>query len=501
MFNAADTEFNLDRHLISFLQDTPFFAELSRHIRKVPTFDIPTAGVAYDQQLDDLTLFWNPTFFGGGKVQHILVNKETGEVREEEETIAPLTDEEIRGVLLHEYYHLVFCHVSSRRKTPPKMWNVATDLAINSIIVQGAKEGNMRKTALPDMCLLPGVFPAPKGSKLTEEQKAAMPMSALIASLPHGQSSEWYYEKLAEKAEEMRQKGKGCPVHGKGEKGDGEKNKNEAEKNEGGKDHQPVGEHEHGGEDECTCGADPFGDLDSFDDHGSWDSIPEEMRELVEGKIKNIVEKAVKHADSQANGWGNMPAELRDAIRASVSHVVDWRSVLRQFVGGLARGERATTIKRINKRYPYIHPGVKRGYVAKLLIAIDMSGSVDNTQLALFFSELESLTKKVSVSVLPFDCTADERDIYEWRKGTKVEAKRVRGGGTDFNAPTQIANDPRNRGRWDGYLILTDGECNKPVASRVKRGWVVSPGHKLLFSTDEMAITLDPKPLKTGAWR
>jgi predicted metal-dependent peptidase len=429
MFNATDTDFNLDRHLISFLQDTPFFAELSRHIRKTATADMPTAAVAFDPKFDDITLYWNPEFFRG------------------------MSDQEIRGVLTHEFYHLIFCHLTTRRKTPAKMWNVATDLAINSII---SGHTNM---ALPDGCLMPGVFPKPpEGREWTKEEKDAMPISGLIASFPKDQSSEWYFEKLKDKVDEMKKNGQMQP-------GDG------------------------------------MGDLDAFDDHSAWDDIPEEMRDLVAGKVSNAVEKATKHADSQANGWGNIPSELRDAIRRSVSNIVDWRSVLRQFIGNIARGERSTTIKRINKRYPYIHPGVKKGYVAKLLIAIDQSGSVDDSQLALFFSELASLTKKVSVTILPFDCAADLRDAFEWKKGNKVEAKRVRGGGTDFNAPTRIVNDPKNRGKWDGMLILTDGECSKPVSSRVKRGWVVSPGHKLAFPTDELTITLDPERKKTGAWR
>ncbi|NBQ47768.1 MAG: hypothetical protein EBU33_04845, partial [Sphingobacteriia bacterium] len=129
------------------------------------------------------------------------------------------------------------------------------------------------------------------------------------------------------------------------------------------------------------------------------------------------------------------------------------------------------------------------------------SGSVDNTQLALFFNELSALTKKVSVTILPFDCDANIKDTFEWKKGTNPDLKRVRGGGTDFNAPTRIANDPKNRGRWDGMLIMTDGECTLPSPSRIKRGWVISPGHKLLFSTDEITITLDPTPKKSGAWR
>ena len=88
------------------------------------------------------------------------------------------------------------------------------------------------------------------------------------------------------------------------------------------------------------------------------------------------------------------------------------------------------------------------------------------------------MTKENNQLHLDLIRAADLRDAFEWKKGNKVEAKRVRGGGTDFNAPTQIVNDPKNRGRWDGMLILTDGECSKPVSSRVKRGWVVSPGHR-----------------------
>jgi predicted metal-dependent peptidase len=424
MFNAIETDFNLDRHLITFLQDTPFFAELSRHIRKVPTDSMPTAAVAFDEKYDDITLYWNPEFFRG------------------------MTDAEVRGVLVHEFYHLIFCHLTARRKTPAKMWNVATDLAINSII---SGHSNM---ALPSGCLMPGKFPeAPEGREWTKEEKDAMPIAQLIANFPKDQASEWYFEKLKDKVEEERKKGNG----------------------QGG-----------GG----------MGDLDSFDDHSAWDDIPEEIREKVKGQVANVVEKAVKHADGQANGWGNVPAELREEIRKSVLRSIDWRAVLRQFIGSVERGNKTNSIKRINKRFPYIHPGSKRGYTAKLLIAVDQSGSVGDDMLAAFFGELAGLTKKVSITVLPFDCYADIRDAFEWRRGTNVPTKRVRGGGTDFNAPTQVANDPRNRGKWDGMLILTDGECSKPAPSRLKRGWVLGKGCKLHFSTDEIQVSVDPSPAR-----
>ena len=81
------TDFNLDIHLIPFLQDNPFYAEVSRHIHKAPTLDIPTAAVAYDAKNDEIVMLWNPTFF------------------------ASLSQREIRGVILHELSHIVFGHL------------------------------------------------------------------------------------------------------------------------------------------------------------------------------------------------------------------------------------------------------------------------------------------------------------------------------------------------------------------------------------------------------
>ena len=489
MFSTCDTDYNIDRHLLSFLQDAPFFAELSRYIRKVPTKELPTAGVAYDQEFDDLTLYWNPEFFSS------------------------LSDAEIRGVLIHEFYHLVFQHLTGRRKTPPKMWNIATDLAINSIIVSGEN----KSYALPKGGLIPGQFPVPPGDReFTKEEKDAMPMASLIESFPHGQASEWYFEHLKQKAEEVqKQMQQNCPVHGGGQGSSGNKkgsknnqknsdsgskagkNKNSQE----GQDHGEDGsdEHAHGKDGaKCTCGEDW---LDSMDDHSGWEKIPEEIREAVTGRVQGLVEKAVRKADSQANGWGNIPGHLREEIRRSVSHIVDWRNVLRQFVGSLERGNKTSSMKRINKRYPYIHPGTKRGYTAKLLIAVDQSGSVSDGMLSLFFSELSALTKRVSVTILPFDYTVATDQMTEWKKGTNPDIRRVRGGGTDFEAPTRFANDPKNRGKWDGMLVLTDGECSKPGPSRIKRGWVLGQGCKLHFPTDEITITLDPNPHRSGPWR
>ena len=466
MFKTCETDFNLERHLIPYLQDCAFFAELSRHLRKAFTRDIPTAAVAYDQRLDEITLFVNPDF------------------------MEKLSNWEIRGVLTHEFYHLIFGHLAARRKRPDKMWNIATDLAINSLILENAGRprdvGDDDKTsrALPQGALIPGQWPVkPDGRSLSKEEKDAMPLAALIAGMPKMKASEWYFQKIMELARKEEQKGSGKKGKGKSQPGEGEP--------------QP-------GEGNAEGNGGPFDGedwIDSMDDHGAWDSITEEQREYIAGKVKSLVEKAVRHADQHSKGWGNIPAEIRDDIRRSVSTIINWRMVLRQFIGNLVRGARTSSIKRINRRYPYVHPGVKRGYQAKLLIAMDQSGSVYDQMVEEFFAELSSVTKKVDVTILPFDCYCSEKDLMEWRKGQTPKLSRTKTGGTDFNAPTAIFNDPKNRGRWDGMLIMTDGQAPAPGPARLKRGWVLGQGCKLYFDSNELQIFMTKEHPMSGAWR
>ena len=119
--------FDLNMHTFKLLQSEPFFAGLSRRIHKVESRAIPTAGVMIDKETAQFIMLYNPDFF------------------------ADLTEEQRLGVLMHEFYHLIFEHVTGR--LPPegmsKMWNVATDLAINSFLVGKLPEGGCIPTQEP----------------------------------------------------------------------------------------------------------------------------------------------------------------------------------------------------------------------------------------------------------------------------------------------------------------------------------------------------------------
>ena len=95
--------FDLKLHAYRLLMDEPFFAALSRKIEKRADYGIPTAGVRVDPDSAQFEMVYNPDFF------------------------AKLPEEQVRGVLKHEFYHLIFEHVTSRKPegVPHKAWNIA----------------------------------------------------------------------------------------------------------------------------------------------------------------------------------------------------------------------------------------------------------------------------------------------------------------------------------------------------------------------------------------
>jgi len=429
--DAKAAQFNLEPHRVKMMLDEPFFAGVLRAVNYERTEAIPTAGVLAKD--GDVHMWWNPKFLAG------------------------LTNNQVKGLLKHEAMHLALEHTTSRRMTPHIIHNYATDLAINSDIPEDE---------LPEG----GLIPSKAFKELTEEDKAKMGaeavaryerVSAKIASLPRGQSSEWYFTKLMEDAEVAEDIQKGNSPGGDGEPGEG------------------------------IPGL-PGG----MDEHSGWDELSDEERDLVKGKIAKAVEDAVKECD-RTGRWGSVGGNTRQTLRELISKEVDWRSVLRKFCGLSRRADRRSNVRRLNRKYTGIHPGVERGYTSSIAIYIDQSGSVGNAELELAFGELRNLTRRTEFTTFHFDTEVDEKSETTWKRGKSVKTGRTRCGGTDFECVTKHAN--KNAGRFDGYIIITDGEAAKPTVSRLKRGWLLVPGTKLLFDSDRRDFVMKMKKTAEAA--
>ncbi len=345
--------------------------------------------------------------------------------------VASLGSEKIKGLLKHECYHLVFEHTTQRKHDPHILWNYATDLAINSVIPE---------SELPECGLIPGREFLP----LTEEQKEKMGDDAVsryelisnkIASFPKEKSSEWYFAELMSD-EDVKDAIENAEANGDG--------------------------------------------LGPMDDHEGWGEMSEEERELIKGKVRQVLREAAKKADSQ-NSWGSVPASMRAEIRKMISNEVDWRAVLKTAIGTKKRSGRDTSIRRLNRKYPGIHPGSRRKYTSSWAVYVDQSGSVGDESLGLLFGELENLAKKTSFDVYYFDTQVDTENMFTWKRGQSVAPRRTRCGGTDFSAPTEHAH--KNADKYDGYIILTDGYAPEPPPARIRRVWVITPDGDLQFES------------------
>jgi len=404
---SDNKEFDLNMHTARLLMDEPFFASISRRIDKRASTAIPTAGVMVNPDTAQFEMLYNPAFF------------------------ADLSDLERTDVLKHEFYHVIFQHVTDRLPADVnmKLWNVATDLAINSHLHN-----------LPEGGLIPGEPDTP------------------FADLPKGESAEWYMANM--------------PEFDQGQKGEG----GEQEGNDG-----------QGGESGSNPGSGD-GVPDSLDDHSGWGQCNQEVKEMAKERLKEAVKKAANEA-SKSQGWGSVSSKVRSDILKSFETKIDWKKVLRYFVKTSQRADRSSSIKRINRRYAYVHPGRKANRVAKVAVSIDQSGSVSDEMLSMFFAELAKLSAVAEFVVIPFDTQVDEKLVYTWKKGQRKEAERVLSGGTCFNAPTEYVNDKG----FDGHIILTDLCAPKPKASKCQRMWMTTPEYmgSPYFSTNERIVAIE----------
>lgn len=386
--------FDLRVQMHRLLMDEPFFAAISRRVNKTSTTSIPTAGVYVDKESLQFNLLYNPNFF------------------------ADKTDVQIKGVLMHEFYHLIFKHVTSRKpeNVPNMTWNIAADLAINCMI----GEEN-----LPPNCCIPEV--------------------GRFKDYPAHKTAEFYLE-MMKKDEEF---------------GDGK-----------------------GGFKEM----DSSGEFGNFDDHQGWDDLTDEERQIIEERSKDILEKAVREVN-QGNNWGSVSSSVKREIMERLKTRVDWKKVLRAFIGASQRADKTNTMRKINRRFPYIHAGRKVNRVANIAISIDQSGSVSDAELNALFNELNKLATLATFTVIPFDYEVAEQKVYVWKKGDKRKWERVLYGGTNFDAPTAYVNE-RN---FDGHIILTDLMADKPKSSRCRRMWMASKHNvdHMPFKINERVIAID----------
>ena len=168
--------------------------------------------------------------------------------------------------------------------------------------------------------------------------------------------------------------------------------------------------------------------------------------------------------------WGSLAGNFAEQLKASAKAKINWRNVLSGFRASILSTQRKLTRMRPNRRTGFDNMGSIRRFDTKVLVAVDVSGSISSSDLSYFYGVVNSAFRYgfTAVDVIQFD--AGVRVVQSLKKVQRDVFVMGRGG-TSFQEPIDYANE----NGYDGLVILTDGYAPQPVLPdnmRCKLVWV-----------------------------
>jgi predicted metal-dependent peptidase len=321
-----------------------------------------------------------------------------------------LTDAELRGLVLHEDEgHKLYRHLTTWRwmyDIDPFLANCACDYVINIRIVDDNKDDGF----------------------------AELPEGGLVDERFRGMDEAQVFNILRKEQDEQSTGDSGGSDSQDNESGDGDPQDNES-----------------GSGSEQSAGA----GLDQHDWDGAQELSDEEKRELARD-----IDEAIRQGAMAAGKMGGTGNRGLDEL---LQPQVDWREVLREFVQTTCAGSDYSTYARPNRRLMsqgiYMPSGVSE-QVEELVIAIDTSGSIGQSELTEFLSEVKGVCdtvkpNKVRLLYWGSDVVGDESyDMHEL-DNLVTSTKPMGGGGTDVNCVTQYM--AKKGIKPQAVIVLTDG--------------------------------------------
>lgn len=168
-------------------------------------------------------------------------------------------------------------------------------------------------------------------------------------------------------------------------------------------------------------------------------------------KINDLIERTTD--------WGTIPSDVIERIKASTHARINNHLIWQGFRSAILKSQRQLSRMRPNRRTGFLQMGNTRQFSTRLLVAVDVSGSISTETLEDFYSSINRLFRygSVDIDICQFDAVIGSVHTMQQAK-TEIEVQGR--GGTSFQPVIDyIANHPE----YDGLLILTDGQAPAPV--------------------------------------
>ncbi len=350
-------------------------------------------------------------------------------------------------VMAHEAMHLTNKHNLRRKDRERRLWNIATDIAINKHLVNEP-------------------FKLPQG-----EHKGQYDEDNRFGD---GADAEYIYQCLYQEAQDMIE-----DIEEKMEQDQDDESTNDSSDDDASSDepeqadnNQP--EEPNDGEPKPSQNGDNKVDV--------YDKMIEEMRERYNvadcGDVqdhpqmddKDIEELEVEmnmttqKAMNVAKKRGNMPASIMEEIERSYDEKVNWRDVLSQWVDGLCPSD-------YNWLYPnevhlqddLVMPSMKAEGYGKIMVAIDTSGSMSEQELKIAITEVFNAlqayfdNQQEDASIQLIYCDSEIHSVETIYSPSQVTHPKGRGGTSFspvFNYVKKMPEPPM------ALIFITDGYCH-----------------------------------------
>jgi len=182
-----------------------------------------------------------------------------------------------------------------------------------------------------------------------------------------------------------------------------------------------------------------------------------------EGDDEKYAQEARRHMDKLSNeAQGSGKGMLRRAIARLTEPQVDWKSVLKRFIGkAMSSSEQYLGSRRHLYKDDYFY-GEKNKYEAleNAVVAVDTSGSMSVEAIELILSEVKGIitAKKIkNTTIIYFDDGIQDTDTIKGTKKVFDLRKAKGGGGTSFKEPLQLMEEYYKKGKMQLAVFMTDG--------------------------------------------
>ena len=292
----------------------------------------------------------------------------------DEKFIEEVEFEELLFVILHELAHVALQHVARRQNREPKLWNIACDLYVNSLLKDEFRLGS------------------PGGTSKVKGHTIKFPDQSLYCSTVEIDKD--YVENIYDRLEQQLSRDK---YNGDSEviyRGSKEERKNTIS--------NPYD----------TIKIDVEGYKTDIIDEGKDQSIKRQESD-------KIVSDATVRVEMRSKNTGDGYGKLFEVSKELLKSELDWRKLLRRYIIKMKSTDSSFT--RPDKRMYYqksIYPGQvedELNYIKGVKVCIDTSGSISDEDIQYFYGQVYELLKqfKVEAELIYWDAKIESTGKFD----------------------------------------------------------------------------------------